>query len=99
MTYADDTWRPHLRLQALQGLLASADYTAHEYVLRDLLDAAGIRASAAQVRAELEWLRDAGLLRLEVCGDGLLAVLREAGADVAQGRAQRDGIARPRPGR
>jgi Fe2+ or Zn2+ uptake regulation protein len=94
-----DAARSHLRRQLLEGLHASADYTSHECVLRDLLDAAGIRVAAAAVRHELQWLADAGLVRVERLGDGWLATLREAGADVAQGRAQRDGIARPRPGR
>jgi Fe2+ or Zn2+ uptake regulation protein len=94
-----DAARGQLRLQILQGLAASADYTAHEYVLRDLLDAAGIRVGAGAVRHALQWLGDAGLIRLDQCGDGWVATLREAGADVAEGRATRDGIARPRPAR
>jgi len=99
MSYEDDTWRPHLRLYLLQALERSAGQTSHEHLLRDMMDQTGLRTSSAQLRAEVEWLRDAGLVRIDPCGEGWIVALREAGADLAQGRATRDGIARPRPGR
>jgi hypothetical protein len=90
------TLREDRRLCALQILASCADYTAHAHLLRDRLDPLGHRPSMDQMRGDLAWLDEQGLI---VLADGAIpvATLTLRGEDVARGRALLPGVARPRP--
>lgn len=98
MTYIDAAVRPAVRLSLCQILEQCAGYQAHEYHLLDLLDASGLKVGSVLLRGELQWLGDQDLVQLAPLEDAFVATLTDAGRDVAQGRAFRQGIARPRPG-
>lgn len=92
----DETLREDRRLCALQILAGCADYTAHAHLLRDRLETLGHRPSMDQLRVDLAWLDEQGLI---VLADGRIpvATLTLRGEDAARGRAQLPGVARPRP--
>lgn len=88
--------RKDLRLVILRVLSEMPSYRANSSVLSNMLHQFGHAATRDQVKAELRWLAELGLLALEEAGTVLVATLSERGQDVAEGRAVVDGIARPR---
>lgn len=88
----------HRRLTLLRVLHDAAAYTLNEIVLRDSLSGGGYPCSVADLRADLAHLRDRDCARVETPGGVWLATLTATGADVAFGRAEKDGVARPAPG-
>jgi repressor of nif and glnA expression len=87
----------HLRLTILRQLHDDADYQINESLLRDAVRPYGFSPSRDAMRAELRWLEDMALVRIEDLGGFLVARLTERGADVATGAAKVDGIKRPGP--
>lgn len=88
------------RLIILRILAELPSYRANSSVLYSLLSQWGHHPSRDQVKSELRWLDEQGLLDVEPIGDGsvLLATLTERGQDVAAGRALVDGVKRPGAG-
>lgn len=82
-------------------VLSEARFAANESVLRKSLGAFGHQVGSDVVRADLAFLQEHQLVRVEVLhvssGDLWLAHLTEAGNDVAEGRAH-PGVARRGPG-
>ncbi|MEX2630017.1 MAG: ArsR family transcriptional regulator [Tistlia sp.] len=93
---AEDRRREILRL-----LAADKHETASEDMIDRALDAMGMafRASRAQVRTDLTWLSEQGLLKLEDLGGLILATLTQYGHDVASGDAVVPGVSRRPRGR
>ena len=90
--------QPHLRLAVLQILAEDAGYSANEGMLSAALKWIGHGISRDRLRTELAWLAEQDLVRVEdVCGLRV-ARLTQRGEDVARGRAQVPGVARPGPG-
>ena len=89
--------REDQRLLILQCLHGLPDYTGHEHLLRDYLAGQGQRLSADQLRTHLAWLDEQGALVLSA-GEIQIATLTLRGEDIALGRAQSPGVARPRAG-
>lgn len=90
------------RLVALR-LLSEGGFRASESVLRKGLDFFGHRISHELMRADLEFLREHGLLRIEALhppsgGELWLAHLTDAGDEVARGVSVHPGVARRGPG-
>lgn len=87
------------RLALLQALAEMPGYEANETVLRTALDHVGFRASRDVVRAEMTWLSDFNLLRIErLAGphnELWVGHLTGAGQDVTAGRMKHHGISRP----
>jgi hypothetical protein len=65
-------------------------------VLASILDQFGHAVTRDQIKTELRWLEEQGLLAIDEAGSVLVATLNERGQDAAEGRAFVDGIARPR---
>ena len=95
MSYADFL-RADLRLVTLRILTELPSYRGNSSVLTNLLDKLGHSATRDQVKTELRWLAEQGLLTLDEAGSVLVATLTERGQDVAEGRARVDGVQRPR---
>lgn len=89
----------HLRL-AILGLLAEAPgYSLNAAIATDALGSLGLGASRDQVRSEIAWLAEQGLVTGDELPGGLVvATLTERGQDVASGRATVPGVQRPSPG-
>lgn len=96
MSYAQ-TVRQHLRLTILRLLADDPDYTLNDSIITDLTPDYGFSPSRDQVRTELAWLRDQGLVRFDDDKSIIIAELTQTGADVAVGRAANPGVKRPSP--
>ncbi|MFT4190852.1 MAG: ArsR family transcriptional regulator [Comamonas sp.] len=85
------------RLLLLRLLHEMPGYRANSSVLYTALAAWGHEPTRDQVKTELRWLAEQGLVEVESIGDGsvLIARLAERGQDVATGRAVVDGVKRP----
>lgn len=91
-----DYLRRDVRLVSLRILSEMPGYRANSSVIANLLDQFGHSVTRDQVKTELRWLEEQGLLTIEDAGSVLVATLQERGQDVATGRATVDGVARPR---
>ena len=69
---------------------------ANESILNDCLDAYGHRVSRDQVRAQLAWLQEQGVVTIETVGSYMVASLTGRGQDVAEGRCVVPAIKKPR---
>ncbi len=86
----------HARLAILRALFEAVQHTANDSVLSMVMDQLGLPVTRDQLRTQLGWLEEQGLIRLTRPTDSLLVVaLRERGSDVALGRAFVDGVQRP----
>lgn len=86
------------RLVILKALEAAAQYKANAYLLRRYCDAVGHVVSADQLATDLAWLQEQGLVTARADRDVTVAELTARGLDVASGRANQPGVARPQPG-
>jgi Fe2+ or Zn2+ uptake regulation protein len=87
------------RLSILRLLERTPGYRVNESLLHLALEDLGHRTSHDQLRAELGWLAEQGLVALEEIAGVLIATATERGVDVAQGKAIVPGVKRPAPGR
>lgn len=85
------------RLLILQVLQQDADYSHNEHVLKRALGAFGHNISSDAVRTQLGWLEEQQLLSINRELGVWVIKLRNRGEDVALGRVQIHGVARPRP--
>ncbi|MDP1696485.1 MAG: ArsR family transcriptional regulator [Xanthomonadaceae bacterium] len=90
--------REQRRLVILRLLAEQSAYKSNSSVLRASVDRLGISSSRDDVRTDLAWLSEQGLLRLDEPAQGVyVAVLSERGMDVSQGNTHVPGVARPSP--
>jgi Fe2+ or Zn2+ uptake regulation protein len=96
MTMAD-RWREHLRISILRVLEQAPGYSANDSILLDVLRSElGFGASRDQVRSEIAWLSEQGLVRAEAFGISLtVATLTGRGQDTAAGIVTHPGVKRP----
>jgi hypothetical protein len=87
--------REDMRLVLLRILTEMPAYRGNSSVLTEVLERFGHAATRDQVKTELAWLAEQGLLTLEDAGSVRVATLTERGQDVATGRAVTPGIKRP----
>lgn len=90
--------RESRRLNILQCLRAAPGNSVNSQVLYSALNGAGIPLSRDQVKADMAWLADMHLVRLETLDHGgvalIVATLTPEGDDVAKGCAHVPGIKR-----
>lgn len=91
-----DFLRKDMRLVLLRILLEMPGYRANSSVLATMLHQLGHSATRDQVKTELRWLSEQGLLTIDEVASVLVCTLAERGQDVAEGRAVVDGVAKPR---
>ena len=86
------------RLSLLLVLAATPGYSANAYLLRDAVDSIyGHACSVDQVKTDLAWMGEQGLVQARITGDVAIATLTTRGADAANGRASVPGVKRPMP--
>lgn len=86
------------RLSLLLMLQSTPGYSANAFLLRDAIDQIyGHKATVDQVKTDLAWLSEQGLVTTRTTGDVVLGTLTARGADVASGRAVQPGVKRPMP--
>jgi len=83
------------RITILRILLDSMGYRVNEYLLSTTLDSLAHCISSDQLRTELAWLQEQGVIKVETINDVQIAELTRRGQDVAQGRTVVPGIKRP----
>ncbi len=86
------------RLVILKLLAQTPQYSINEYVLRTALGTFGHAVSQDRLRADLAWLAEQELLKVETIATLQVATLSQRGLDVAEGRATVPGVKRPIPG-
>lgn len=87
------------RLVILRLLDQAPGCAANDSILHSGLDHVGHRCSRDQVKTDLAWLAEQGLVRVErLDGDHIvIAALTDRGLDVQAGRATVPGVKRPSP--
>lgn len=96
MSFADYI-NEHVRIAVLRLLKDNRGH-ANESVLREGLSQLAFSLSRAEMRAQLEWLKNAGVITHEwPFPTVLVARLTERGLDVAEGNEQVAGVHRPSP--
>jgi len=84
----------HARLSILRTLVALR-YQSNDSIIKDSCSAFGNQMSSDQVRTQLCWLEEQGLVTIERKGDYLIATLTSRGQDVSAGLSFVDGVKRP----
>lgn len=97
MKYAEHVTQSR-RLALLRVLAEAPGYAANESVLHTAATALGFRESRDQIRGDIAWLAEPGLLTVEDVSGIMVATLNRRGLDVATGAANHPGVARPGPG-
>ena len=83
------------RLTILRCLAEMPGSKANSAVLDITLDAMGCGAARSVIEADLAWLHEQGLARVEAVGPVNVAILTQRGQDVANGELRHEGVARP----
>lgn len=98
MTTFQNTITEDRRLSLLLVLQSTPGYSANAFLLRDAIDQIyGHTATVDQVKTDLAWLAEQGLVNTRSTGDVVLGTLSSRGIDVASGRAVQPGVKRPMP--
>jgi len=85
------------RIILLRALADQQGYTANEALLTEFARARGHVATRDQIRGDLTWLAEQGLVSVEEIGDLMIAKVTRRGDDVANGRVTHPGVKRPSP--
>lgn len=86
------------RLVILRALHRASGYNLNESVLQTLLEEFGHSVSRDRVRTDLDWLKEQGLVNVNVVADRIyVATLTAQGGDVATGRSENAGVKMPSP--
>ncbi len=87
--------RRHLRLSILTILAEAPAYRCNDSILRDSLQPFGFDPSRDQLRGEIAWLAEQGLIEVSDAGKLLVAKATAQGVDVAEGRSRHPDVQRP----
>ncbi|HUO23689.1 MAG TPA: hypothetical protein VMU59_14325 [Caulobacteraceae bacterium] len=88
----------HLRLTILRMLAGAQGYSANSSMIHSVTTEFGIGATRDQIRTELAWLAEQGLISTKDVATVVVARITDRGLDVADGRAIQPGVQRPSPG-
>lgn len=98
MTNYQTTIMEDRRLSLLLVLNQTPGYSANAFLLRDAISQIyGHNASLDQVRSDIAWLTEQGLVTSRTVGEVTLATLTARGVDAATGRANVPGVKKPMP--
>lgn len=89
--------QPRIR-RAIVDLLTDVGGEHNDEVLYLLMLELGERVARRDVREELLWLQDKGLIVAETAGDYLVARVTSDGRDVAEGRLVYEGVSKHKTG-
>lgn len=86
------------RLELLRALESSAQYRGNAFLLRSWCDRRGHVVGMDVIARDLAALAGLGLVELAHEGEVMVATLTVRGLDVATGRTEVPGVAKPAPG-
>lgn len=92
-------WRKHLRITVLRLLAEAPGYSLNESLLHGHLPRLAFNCTRDQVRSEINWLAQQGLVHVDDVGGLLVASLSPDGLDIAEGRGTHPDVQRPSPRR
>lgn len=96
MTAYLDYLMEHVRLAVLRWLQERPAHAGNDSLLATAMGELGLPITRDQLRAQIAWLEEQGLVRVQRPRESVLVVsLRERGAEVALGLAHVDGVQRP----
>jgi len=91
-----DLRRSDMRLVMLRAI-AEEGYSLNESMLLDVLGMFGHSCSRDQVRTEMRWLEEQGLVTIDTVAGVLVGHITGRGCDAASGKCRIDGVKKPRP--
>jgi hypothetical protein len=98
---SDKTFADYLaedrRLAILRTLEAAAEYEANDSMLAQFARQIGHAVSRDQIRTDLAWLKEQGLITIEEILTVQIAKLTQRGLETAQGIVTTPGVKRPSP--
>ncbi|MBT0666347.1 ArsR family transcriptional regulator [Geobacter pelophilus] len=86
-----------IRLVILRTLAETNGYSCNESIIHAILAKFGHKVSRDQVKNQLAWLEEQGLVTLETVVDIYVATITGRGVDIADGSATVPGVKRPHP--
>lgn len=81
----------------LLALEEAPGYRANERLLHDFVEELGLRCSRDQIRTDMSWLKDQGLIRIQEVARVMIAEITQGGMDAR--KVAVPGVARPDPAR
>ncbi|MBQ1782894.1 MAG: ArsR family transcriptional regulator [Gammaproteobacteria bacterium] len=91
-----ETVRPHQRVSILIALGQTPGAGLNDSILHDAVSALGVLSSRSQIRNELLWLEENGLVRIDrVTPTLMVATLTSRGRDFLAGNVFIDGVKTP----
>lgn len=95
------SWERHLsehrRLGMLRILDAAPGHSCNESLLHDAVLSLGVITTRDQIRTELTWLAEQGLVATTELGGLVIARITQRGMEVAKGLTTVPGVKRPSP--
>lgn len=85
----------HRRLAILRLLNDGAGYSLNESILTEAVNRLGVISTRDQVKTDLAWLKEQGLVTTESLHGLTVATLAARGQEVAEGRTSVPGVKRP----
>jgi len=92
-----DLMTEDIRLVILRTLAETNGYSCNESIIHSILAKFGHKCSRDQVKVQLAWLQEQGLVSLDEVADIYVATITGRGVDVASGLATVPGVKRPHP--
>jgi len=96
MSFAEH-YAKHLRIAILRVLSGAPSCTTNSSILHSALPEVGLTPTRDQIKTELAWMAEQGLLTVGDHPGLVVATLTERGLDVAEGRTVVPGVQRPSP--
>lgn len=93
----DEHLSRHRRCAILRLLNAAPGYVGNESLLYDAVPQLGVTSTRDQIRSELTWLAEQGLVTVETHADLMMARITQRGTEVARGVVENPGVKRPSP--
>lgn len=97
MSSWDEHLSRHRRLGILRLLDAAPGYAGNESMLHEAVLQLGVTSTRDQVRSELTWLAEQGLVRTAEIAGLMTATITQRGTEVAKGLVTHPGVKRPSP--
>lgn len=94
MSYADH-FSKHVRIALLRILLSDQGWKSNSSLIHSFIDELGLSASRDQIKTEIAWLAEQGLVTYSDEDGMYVTHLTDRGAEVATGRIAVPGVQRP----
>jgi len=93
-----DLFGPNMRIIMIQVMYGDNDYSLSNQMIQRVLNSFGHGVSIETTNAQIQWLKERGLVSTEDLGNGMVvAKLTRAGVDLAEGHSRVEGVDRPLP--